>query len=165
MLRTVAAISGRAGKPPSFGAANMRVGRGERGLNIEVDHPRFVEQTDDEIVMHPSWVNHGETQRRVTSLALLKSAMGLLRLACGVAETDKSKYDHIRDAIAGDTDVPVQHGFGNSQLPGHALQMMALTHEDLPGVRISLDYFGVELWAETQGPRAAADEAFLKDAV
>src|SRR4051794_25015412 len=40
MIRTVGGVGGRAGRSPSFGAANMRVRRGPDVLSIEADHPR-----------------------------------------------------------------------------------------------------------------------------
>jgi hypothetical protein len=46
-------------------------------------------------------------------------------------------------------------------LPGHALQIMAISHRAHAGLRASLDYSGIELWAETQGYREQADDDFL----
>lgn len=56
----------------------------------------------------------------------------------------------------------MQYGFENSDLPNHALQIMVIGHEQLPGIRVALGYFGIQLWAESAGYRDQADAGFLE---
>ncbi|MGO9793611.1 MAG: hypothetical protein ACLP8S_30030 [Solirubrobacteraceae bacterium] len=58
-------------------------------------------------------------------------------------------------------DVPLRTGFGNSELPGHALQILTIAGVSSPAVRVSFIYFGIELWAETAGYRNQAGAEFL----
>ena len=163
MIRTLAGVTGRKGQPALAGASNMCLRRDEAGaLRIEASHKRHVARGEETITMTPKWDNFGPPQRRVTARALLKLALGTIWLARGPDETSKSSYEHIRDAIRGDGDVPLQYGFGNSQLPGHALQIMTVAHEATPGLWVGFDYFGIELWARTEGYGDQASAAFLK---
>jgi hypothetical protein len=50
----------------------------------------------------------------------------------------------------------------NSQLPGHALQIMTVSHDATPGLRVGFDYFGIELWAQTEGYGDQASAEFLR---
>lgn len=163
VTRVLVGITGRHGQLPRVGASNMRVRRNDDGsLHIEADTRRDVSRDEDTVTIRPSWQNFGPPQRRLTARALLKLALGTIWLARGPEETSLAAYDHVRDAIGGRGQVPLQSGFGNSRLPGHALQIMAISHRGHPGLRVSLDYFGVQLWAETQGYREQADDDFLK---
>lgn len=162
LVRTLVDVKGRKGQDPSVGASNMRIGRGEDGaLHVATNHPRHVKQTDNEFHAAVKWTNFGPVQRRVTARALLKVGIGMLWLARGPDETRQQRYDHVRDAIRDDQRVPLRYGFGNSDLPGHALQVMVVGHESIPGVRITFDYFGTQLWAASAGYRDYAGEDFL----
>jgi hypothetical protein len=163
VIRVLAGITGRHGQSARVGASNMRLRRNDDGsLHIEADTPRDVSRDEDTITMRPRWQNFGVPQRRLMARAVLKLALGTIWLARGPDETSLAVYDHVRDAIQGRGEVPLHYGFGNSRLPGHALQIMAISHRAHPGLRASLDYFGVELWAETQGYREQADDDFLE---
>jgi hypothetical protein len=162
MVRTLAGIAGRHGQPAVAGASNMRLRRDEQGmLHIEADHERHANRREDTITMTPRWENFGPRQRRVTARALLKLAMGTIWLARGPDETSKPGYDHVREAIRGDA-VPLHYGFGNSALPGHAVQIMTMSYDARPSLRVGFDYFGIHLWAETQGYRDEASPDFLR---
>lgn len=152
MIRTLAGITGRRGQPAASGASNMRLGRDRRGLlHVEADHERHISRSKETITMTPKWDNFGPRQRRVTARSLLKLALGTIWLARGPGETSKPSYDHLRDAIRDEAEVPLQYGFGNSQLPGHALQIMTVSHDAAPGLRVGFDYFGIQLWAADRG--------------
>ena len=116
----------------------------------------------DSVSATPKWANFGPRQRRVTARALLKTGLGAVWLARGPDETHKHSYDHVRDAIRGIGDVPLQYGFGNSGLPGHALQIMTISPESTPGLRVEFDYFGVKLWVLSAGHREQANAEFLR---
>jgi hypothetical protein len=166
MIRTLAGITGRKGQPPVAGASNMRLRRDQRGmLHIEADGERHLGRGEEILTMTPKWDNFGPRQRRVTARALLKLALGTIWLARGPGETSKRSYDHLRDAIRGDADVPLQYGFDNSQLPGHAMQIMTVSHDAAPGLRVNFDYFGIELWAQTEGYRDEASAEFLNSEI
>lgn len=131
-------------------------------LHIEADSERDFGCGEEVLTVRPKWDNFGPPHRRFTARALLKLALGTIWLARGPGETSKRHYDHLRDAIRGKADVPLQYGFGNSQLPGHALQIMTVSHDAAPGVRARFDYFGIELWAQTEGYRDEASAEFLE---
>jgi hypothetical protein len=161
-VRTLAGIAGRDGQPATAGASNMRLKRNERNaLHVEADHERYVSRDHDTVLMTPKWVNFGPPQRRATARALLKVALGTIWLACGPTEASAPRHDHLRDAIHGRGDVPLQYGFDNSTLPAHALQIMTVSHDSTPGLRVSLDYFGVHLWTQTAGYPDEATAAFV----
>lgn len=163
LVRTAAGISGRLGQPPKVNATNLKLSRGADGdLLLEPSHPRHVSRTAEETRFTAKWTNFGPPQRRAVARSLLKTAVGVLWLARGPDETRRPNYDHVRDAIADVGDVPLQHGFGNSPLPTHALQITVTAFTHAPGLRVSLDYFGVQLWAQTEGYRHQANEEFLR---
>lgn len=165
-VRALADIRGRAGQPATAAASNMRFARDRDGtLNVEVDHARYVVRDGDRVTLNAKWANHGPRQRRDTARALLKLGLGLLWLGRGPEETDQLRYDHVRRAIAGDKNVPLRHGFENSVLPSHALSAQAVSHEQARGLWVGLDYFGVHLWADTDGIRADVSPEFLAAAV
>lgn len=162
LIRTLIDVKGRKGQQPSVGASNMRIRRDANGvLHVETNHQRHVDQGADEIRATVKWDNFGPVQRRVTARALLKIGLGMLWLARGPDETAEQRYDHVRNAIRGDRAIPLQYGFGNSALPAHALQVTVVGQETMPGMRVALDYFGLELWAESAGYCDEADAEFL----
>jgi hypothetical protein len=163
---TLANVRGRSGQAPQVGASNMRLARDASGsLRVEADRARDVTQGADELILRPTWVNQGPRQKRDTARALLKSALGMVWLARGPDESQRAKYDHVRHAIHGDTAVPLKYGFGNSSLPSHAIQILVISHEELCGLRVSLDYLGIQLWAETDGGPDEAALDFVREAV
>lgn len=162
LQRVMARISGRNGQPPSVGASNVNMRRDESGaLRVITHHKRHARQDGDLLQVELNWLNFGPKHHRAASLALLKFGTGLLWLGRGRAETDLAKYDHVRDAILGDRTVPIRQGFGNSKVPNYGLQGMAITADEARGLHVSLDYFGVHLWAETDGYAGEAGEVFL----
>jgi hypothetical protein len=166
LVRTLVGITGRTGQPAEVGASNIRLRRNADGvLHIEADHARHMRRSDETVTMTPKWANFGPPQRRVTARALLKVALGTIWLAKGPDETRTARYDHVRDAVLGVNEVPLQYGFGNSQLPGHALQIMTVSQDSTPGLRVVLDYFGIQLWAETNGYRDEASPDFLSSEI
>jgi hypothetical protein len=163
---TLANVRGRSGQAPQVGASNMRLARDASGsLRVEADRARDVTQGADELILRPTWVNQGPRQKRDTARALLKSALGMVWLAKGPEESQRAKYDHVRHAIHGDKAVPVKYGFGNSSLPSHAIQILVISHEELRGLRVTLDYLGIQLWAETDGGPDEAALDFVREAV
>lgn len=90
-------------------------------------------------------------QQGDTARALLKVGLGVMWLAQGPGETAQTRYDHVREAIIGQTRVPMQYGHGNSEFPAHAFTVMVISDRTRPSVRVTLNYFGIELWAETAG--------------
>jgi len=166
MVRVLADVRGRTGQPARAGASNVRLARGDDGrLKIETNHERHVLQRDDEIAIRTQWSNWGPRQRRNTARALLKFALGVVWLAKGPDEAFASKYDHVRSAVIDDNQVPIKYGVENPELPSHAVQGSVITHESLRGLRVSLTYLGISLWAETDGFREDADQSFLAEAV
>jgi hypothetical protein len=162
MLRVLAGVAGRRGQPPVAGASNLRLRRDETGkLHIEADSQRHVTQGSETVELTPNWQNFGPPQRRTTARALLKLGLGTLWLGRGPDETGDARYDHVRDAIRDEASVPMQYGFGNSKLPSTALQIMVLASPRMPSVHVSLDYFGVQLWAQSEGYRHEASAWFL----
>jgi hypothetical protein len=162
MMRVLNNIPGRSGQPPEMRASNVRMSRDTDGrLRIDTNNERHILKVGNELKIQPRWVNQTPRHHRDTARALLKFGLGLLWLAHGPDETSKAKYDHARAAVRGDDKVPIQHGFGNSKLPAHALQGMVVTHEFADGLRVDLDYFGVRLWAETEGSADQASDEFV----
>ena len=162
LLRTLNKIPGRSGQPPAMGASNLSMRRDEAGaLHIETNHPRHVKQDAETVTSTAKWVNFGPPQRRLTARGLLKVGLGILWLARGPAETMRSHYDHVRDAIHETGFVPLRFGFDNSSLPSHALQIQAIRMEGQEGFRVNLDYSGTQLWAETAGYPDQASPEFL----
>jgi hypothetical protein len=161
LVRVLANIPGRSGQPPSVNASNLSLTRDADGiLHVQSNHSRHVGQEGDELRAALSWQNFGPKQHRTATRAVLKFGLGLIRLVKGVEEADKPKYDHVRSAVLGDGSVPVRHGFGNSSLPNHALRGMAVTHDEARGLHVTLDCFGITLWAETDGWAAETTEQF-----
>jgi hypothetical protein len=166
LVRTLAGITGRKGQPAEVGASNVRLRRDDDGaLHLEADHARHIRRSGETVTMTPKWANFGPAQRRLTARALLKIGLGTIWLARGPDETVAARYDHVRGAVLGVSEVPLQYGFGNSQLPGHALQIMTVSHDSKPGLRVTLDYFGIQLWAETAGYRDEANPDFLSSEI
>jgi hypothetical protein len=165
-VRVMANVPGRSGQPPQFAASNLKARRDRQGaLMVETNHERHAEKTAEELRLRPKWTGHGPRKRRQTARALLKFAMGLTWLSHGPDQTDLPKYDHVRRAVLGDSSVPLQHGFENTDLPSHAVQGMVVTHDDHPALRVTLDYLGVQLWAATEGSADQASQEFLAQAV
>ncbi len=162
LMRTLHGVQGRKGQPPEVRASNVGLTRDRDGtLHVATNHERHVHQSEDELRTVLSWQNVGPAQRRVFARALLKIGLGILWLGRGPSETALPRYDHVRDAIRGDKRVPLRYGFANSELPGHALKVMAVGAESTPGILVSLDYFGIHLWAQSAGYREDADAEFL----
>lgn len=166
LVRVLAGVRGRKGQPARAGASNVQLARSEDGrLKIQTNHERHVVRREDEIRIRTKWVNRGPRQQRNTARALLKFALGLVWLAKGPEEAFAAKYDHVRAAVAGDSKVPIRYGFENPELPSHAVQGFVITHESMRGLRVSLTYLGISLWAETDGFRDDADQSFLAEAI
>lgn len=162
LTRTLTNIPGRADQRPEVGASNMRMWRDQDGeLQLSqngVGHARF---DGDEVTATVKWTNIGPAQRKETAAALMKVGLGCLWLGRGPDETSQARYDHVRDAVLRRADVPLQYGFGNSDLPNHALMISAISLRSQTGMRVSLNYFGTELWAESAGYLNEAPAAFI----
>jgi len=162
LVRTLANVPGRSGQPPQVGASNLKMARTNAGgLNVETNHTKHAALDGDELTARLKWSNFGPKQRGYAARALLKVGLGALWLARGPDETSLARYDHVRDAILGKTRVPMQHGHGNSTFPSHALSVMVSSDRLSLGVHVALNYFGVELWAETAGYVKEASRSFI----
>lgn len=162
MLRVLSSIPGRSGQPPTVGASNLRMARSDDGrLVIETDSFRHARDDGGDVQVRPSRQHFGPRHYDRTGRALLKTGLGLLRLVGGEGASNHTKYDHVRDSVLGDTTVPLRHAFGNSQLPTTALQIMLVAHNELAGVIVSLDYFGVRMCVETDGDAGTVSDEFL----
>jgi hypothetical protein len=162
LIRVLSGVAGREGQPPRVGASNMVLRRDENGeLNIETNHRRHVDEDEESVSATVRWSNFGPRQRREIARALLKVGLGTAWLARGPAETSQQRWNHVRDAVLEVGRVPLRTGFGNSELPGHALQVLTIAGVSTAAVRVSFNYFGVELWVETEGFRDQASPEFL----
>jgi hypothetical protein len=149
LMRVLVDVPGRMGQPPVANASNMRISRTSGAIAVETNSTRHVSRDKGIVHLDASWVNQGPRHQRDTARALLKFGLGLLWLAHGPNETQLGKYDHVRAAIQGDKSVAIDQGFGNSELPAHALNGIAISRTDAPVLHVALDYFGVQLWART----------------
>lgn len=163
LVRTLSNVPGRSGQPPKVGASNLKMARTDAGdLNVETNHAKHAAVNGNLLHASLRWTNVGPKQRADTARALLKVGLGSLWLARGPDETARICYDHVRDAVLGKPRVPMQHGHGNSVFPAHALTVMVTSDRLRPGVHVALNYFGVELWAETAGYADEAPAAFIE---
>lgn len=163
LVRTLANVPGRSGQPPKVGASNLKMARTDGGgLRVETNHAKHASLDGDELTASLKWSNIGPKQRGETAQALLKVGLGVLWLVLGPYETSQARYDHVRDAVLGKAPVPMQHGHGNSEFPSHALTVLVTSDRTRPGLRIALNYFGIELWAKTAGYSDEAPEAFIE---
>jgi hypothetical protein len=162
LTRTLTNVPGRSGQPPSVRASNLQMHRTDDGdLQVETNHRRHAAIDGDLLTAKAKWSNIGAAQRKETACALMKIGLGALWLARGPEETSRARYDHVRDAVLLRASVPVQHGFGNSEYPNHALAVMVISDKLAPGIHVSLNYFGIELWAQSVGYLSEASPEFI----
>lgn len=162
LTRTLTNVPGRSGQPPSVRASNLKMHRTDDGdLQVETNHRRHAAIDEDLFTAKAKWSNFGPAQRKETARALMKVGLGALWLARGPEETSHARYDHVRDAVLLRASVPLQHGFGNSKYPNHALAVMVISDKLAQGIRVSVDYFGIELWAQSLGYLSEASPEFI----
>jgi hypothetical protein len=162
LTRTLTNVPGRSGQPPSVRASNLQIHRTNKGdLQVETNHPRHAAIDGDLVTSNAKWTNIGPAHRKETACALMKVGLGALWLARGPEETSRSRYDHVRDAVLRRSTVPLQYKFGNSEYPNHALVVKVISDKLAPGVLVSLNYFGIELQAQSAGYLSEASPEFI----